>query len=191
MKGGIMAQHQHIIDLAEVPVEKINAPEGSVFGGARQRLGAHIGAQKLGYSFFAVPPGKAAFPYHTHTGNEEMIYILAGSGILRFGKEEIAVYSGTVIACPPGGEYPHQLINSGDQELKYLVVSTMEYPDISEYPDSNKIGAYAASAGRPQAGFRALYVKNQNVTYYVGEEGKEVKRVLKAARRGAKETSAT
>jgi len=180
-----MAQHRHIIDLAAVAVEKINAPEGSPFGGSRRRVGARIGAQKLGYSFFTVPPGKAAFPFHTHTGNEEMIYILAGSGILRFGKEEIAVHAETVIACPPGSEYPHQLINSGGQELKYLVVSTMAYPDISEYPDSNKVGAYATAAVGPQVGLRALYVKDQNVTYYIGEEGKEVERVLKAARRGA------
>ena len=185
-----MVKHKHVIHLTEVPMEKINAPEGSVFGGTRQRVGAHIGAQKLGYSFFSVPPGKAAFPYHTHTGNEEMIYILAGDGILRFGKEEIAVHSGTVIACPPGGEYPHQLINSGDQELKYLVVSTMEYPDISEYPDSNKIGAYATSAGRPPAGFRALYVKDRNVNYYDGEDVKEVQRILRSARRDDKDAPA-
>ena len=186
-----MAKHKHIINLTEVPVEKINAPAGSVFSGSRQRVGAHIGAQKLGYSFFNVLPGKTAFPYHTHTGNEEMIYILAGSGILRFGKEEIAVHSGAVIACPPGGEYPHQLINSGDQELKYLVVSTMAYPDISEYPDSNKVGAYATSAGHPQTGFRALFVRDRNVNYYDGEAGQEVERILKSARRSAKDTSAT
>jgi len=186
-----MAKHKYIIHLSEVPVDLINAPAGSVFGGTRQRVGAHIGAQKLGYSFFTVPPGKTAFPYHTHTGNEEMIYILAGSGTLRFGKEEIAVNSGTVIACPPGGEYPHQLINGGDQELKYLVVSTMEYPDISEYPDSNKIGAYATSAGRPQTGFRALYVRDRNVNYYDGEDGAQVDRILKSARRDAEDTPAT
>ena len=186
-----MAQHKHVIHLSEVPVEKINAPAGSVFGGSRQRVGAHIGAQKLGYSLFTVPPGKTAFPYHTHTGNEEMIYILAGDGMLRFGKEEIAVGSGTVIACPPGGEYPHQLINTGDQEIRYLVVSTMEYPDISAYPDSNKIGAYATSAGRPQTGFRALYVRDRNVNYYDGEDGEQVERILKSARKGVKGTSAT
>ena len=186
-----MAKHKHVIHLSEVPVEKINAPEGSVFSGSRQRVGAHIGAQKLGYSFFTVPPGKTAFPYHTHTGNEEMIYIMAGDGILRFGKEDIAVHSGTVIACPPGGEYPHQLINSGNQELKYLVASTMAYPDISEYPDSNKIGAYATSAGRPQTGFRALFVRDRNVKYYDGEDGAQVERVLKSARQGVKGISAT
>jgi len=35
------------------------------------------------------------------------------------GKEEVAVTTGTVIACPPGAEYPHQLINTGDKELRY------------------------------------------------------------------------
>ena len=55
-----MAKHPHIVRLAEVPVEEIKAPPGSLFGGRRRRVGAHIGARKLGYSFFAVAPGKAA-----------------------------------------------------------------------------------------------------------------------------------
>ena len=78
-----MAKHKHVVHLSEVPVDRITAPEGSVFSGSRQRVGAQIGAQKLGYSFFTVPPGKTAFPYHNHVGNEEMIYIIEGDGILR------------------------------------------------------------------------------------------------------------
>ena len=70
-------------------------------------------------------------------------------------------------------------------------MSTMEYPDISEYPDSNKIGAYATSAGRPQTGFRALFVRDRNVNYFDGEDGSQVERVLKSTRRGAKDPSAT
>jgi len=178
-----MARHKHLINLAEVPVDTINAPEGSAFGGRRQRVGAHIGAQKLGYSFFNVPPGKAAFPFHAHTGNEEMIYIIAGEGVLRFGKEDLAITSGTVIACPPGGEYPHQLVNTGAAELRYLVVSTMEYPDLSEYPDSDKVGAYGTAAVGPQVGFRALYLRDKNVNYYDGEDGKEIARIMKSASR--------
>lgn len=177
-----MAKHQHVIQLSEVPVEKINAPEVSAFGGDRQRVGAHIGARKLGYSFFNVPPGKAAFPYHTHAGNEEMIYVIDGEGVLRFGKEEIAVSAGSVIACPPGGDYAHQLINTGQGELRYLVVSTMDYPDLSEYPDSNKVGAYSSPAVGPNVGFRALYARDKNVNYYEGENGKEVERIIKSAR---------
>ena len=178
-----MAKHEHVIQLSEVPVEKINAPEGSPFGGQRQRVGAQIGARKLGYSFFKVPPGKAAFPYHTHSGNEEMIYIIDGAGVLRFGKEEIAVAAGSVIACPPGGDYAHQLINTGAGELHYLVVSTMDYPDLSEYPDSNKVGAYGSPAVGANVGFRALYVRDQNVNYYDGEDGKEIGRIMNSAGR--------
>ncbi len=178
-----MTANQHIIQLSEVPMEKINAPEGSGFGGQRQRVGTQIGARKLGYSFFNVPPGNAAFPYHTHTGNEEMIYIIDGVGILRFGKEEVAVAGGAVIACLPGEECAHQLINTGASELRYLVVSTMEFPDLSEYPDSNKVGAYGSAAVGPKVGFRALYVRDKNVSYYEGEDGKEIERIMKSARR--------
>jgi len=175
-----MAKHEHVIQLSEVPVDTINAPEGSAFGGRRQRVGMHIGAQRLGYSFFTVPPGKAAFPYHTHSGNEEMIYIIGGEGILRFSNEEIAVSAGTVVACPPGSNYPHQLINTGAAELHYLVVSTMEYPDLSEYPDSNKVGAYASATVGPKVGFRALYVRDKNVNYYDGEDGRAIERIVKS-----------
>jgi Uncharacterized conserved protein, contains double-stranded beta-helix domain len=177
-----MEKHKHIALLSEIPGEKINAPEGSAFGGLRQRVGAQIGARKLGYSFFKVPPGKAAFPYHTHSGNEEMIYIIGGEAVLRFGNEEIALTGGSVIACPPGGEYAHQLINTGQGELHYLVVITMDYPDLSEYPDSNKVGAYGTSAVGPNVGFRALFVRDQNVNYYEGEDGKEIDRIMKSAR---------
>jgi uncharacterized cupin superfamily protein len=178
-----MARHEHLINLAEVPVDPINAPEGSAFGGKRQRVGAHIGAHKLGYSFFYVPPGKAAFPFHTHSGNEEMIYIIEGEGVLRFGKDEIPVSAETVVACPAGAEYPHQLINTGASELRYLVVSTMDFPDLCEYPDSNKVGAYATAAVGAPAGFRALYVRDKNVSYYDGEDGKEIARVMRSASR--------
>jgi len=180
LRGGVVAKHKHVINLSEVAVDKINAPEGSPFGGLRQRVGVHVGAQKLGYSFFNVPPGKAAFPYHTHAGNEEMIYITDGDGMLRFGQEELAITAGTVIACPPGAQNPHQLINTGEKELRYLVVSTMEFPDLCEYPDSNKVGAYATAAVGQQVGFRALYVKDTNVNYYEGEDGKEIERVKRS-----------
>jgi uncharacterized cupin superfamily protein len=87
------------------------------------------------------------------------------------------------VACPAGGEYPHQLINTGVSELRYLVVSTMDFPDICEYPDSNKVGAYATAAVGAPAGFRALYVRDKNVDYYDGENGKEIARIMKSATR--------
>ena len=177
-------ESRNVVNLADLPFEPIKGPDGSVFGGQRQRVGGRIGAQKLGYSFFSVPPGMTAFPYHAHTGNEEMIYVIAGEGVLRLAAEEIDVHAGTVIACPPGGDFPHQLINTGTGELRYLVVSTMEYPDITEYPDSNKIGAFASAAVGLRVGFRALYPRDKNMRYYDGEDGGEIARILKDRTRG-------
>jgi uncharacterized cupin superfamily protein len=178
-----MAANNHIIQLSEVPVEKSTRRRVPHLAASVSAWAPQIGARKLGYSFFSVPAGKAAFPYHTHSGDEEMIYIIDGEGVLRFGKEEITVKAGSVVACPPGADYAHQLINSGRIELRYLVVSTMEYPDLSEYPDSNKVGAYSSPAVGPNVGFRALYVRDQNVNYYEGEDGKEVERIMNSVRR--------
>lgn len=172
-----MPKGKNVIHLSEVPVEQMKTPDGSSFAAERQRVGAAIGAKKLGYSFFSVPPGKTAFPFHLHHTNEEMIYILEGEGTLRFGTEETAVAAGTFVAFPPGADHPHQLINTSDRDLRYLCVSTMEYPEICEYPDSKKIGALTSSPHDP--GFRAFYRKDSNVTYYEGENSGEIERVKK------------
>jgi len=167
-----MEKRRQIVSLSEIPVEELKGPAGSPFGGKRQRVGGAVGAEKLGYSVFAVPPGKAAFPFHTHYANEEMIYIFEGEGLLRIGAEEARVAPGMFIAFPAGEEKPHQLINTGARELKYLCVSTMIYPDITEYPDAKKIGALTCAPGGTT--LRAFYRKGDDVPYYEGEDGAEI-----------------
>jgi uncharacterized cupin superfamily protein len=39
----------------------------------------------LGAMFVTVAPGKRAFPFHNHLGNDEMFVILEGEGTFRFG----------------------------------------------------------------------------------------------------------
>lgn len=168
---------KNILHLSEVPIEQMKTPDGSQFSAQRQRVGTAVGAKKLGYSFFSVPPGKTAFPFHLHHANEEMIYVFEGEGTLRFGKEEGKISAGMFIAFPPGPGHPHQVINTSNGELKYLCVSTMEYPEITEYPDSKKIGALTSSPHEP--GFRAFYRKEANVMYYEDENDGEIERVKK------------
>ena len=111
------------------------------------KLGAiapRLGAQKLGYNVTVLPPGKRAFPFHCHRVNEEMFFVLEGSGEIRIGAERHPIRSGDVIACPPGGpETAHQIINTSSADLKYLAVSTSLSPEICEYPDSKKYGILA------------------------------------------------
>jgi len=52
-----------------------------------------------------------------------------------------------VIAAPAGGrDTAHQIVNTSDQELRYLMVSTMIPHEVVEYPDSSKVGVYVGSA---------------------------------------------
>ena len=113
------------------------------------QIAARLGAKKLGYNVTVVPPGKRAFPHHNHNINEEMFFILEGSGELRYGEDTHPLCKGDVIACPPGGrETAHQIINTSDsEELKYLAVSTTETPEIAHYPDSGKYGIMLSLPG--------------------------------------------
>ena len=113
-----------------------------------ERFAAHIGdvaskigAQKLGYNVTVVPPGKRAFPAHAHVVNEEMFYVIEGEGELRVGNARYPIRAGDVIACPPGGpETAHQIVNTSGADIRYLSVSTMQQPEIVDYPDSKKFG---------------------------------------------------
>jgi uncharacterized cupin superfamily protein len=109
-------------------------------------IATRLGARKLGYRIVVLPPGKAAWPYHAHHVNEEMFFILEGAGTLRYRDVDHALRAGDVIACPPDPRGGHQIRNTSEADLRYLAVSTMEYPEIARYPDSGKFAAIDAPA---------------------------------------------
>ena len=168
-----------IINMADVELEPrpaAHAPSGPAserFAARTGYIGPRIGAQKLGYNITAVPPGKRAFPFHNHRANEEMFFVLQGTGEVRIGESIYPIRSGDVIACPAGGrETAHQIINTGADELRYLAVSTKLYPEIAEYPDSQKFGVLAelpaGSDGKPR---RFIYIGREadSLNYWDGE----------------------
>jgi len=101
-------------------------------------------AKKLGAGFDILAPGKRSCPYHYHLAQEEMFVVLQGTGTLRVAGEMLPVRAGDVVVIPPGPEYPHQFINTSDAPMHYLSISTQEEPEICAYPDSGKLGAFAA-----------------------------------------------
>jgi uncharacterized cupin superfamily protein len=144
----------------------------SRFDARMGEIAPRIGAQKLGYNLTAVPPGKRAFPLHNHRVNEEMFFFLEGSGEVRIGSQTYSVRKGDVLACPPGGpDTAHQIINTGDTELKYLAVSTQIYPEICDYPDSGKflIAELPRSADGKVQGFRHIGRADSAIDYWDGE----------------------
>lgn len=153
--------NSRVINLDELKLEHFS--KGDEFECRARRIGPLLGAKDLGYSYDVVPPGKRSCPFHSHRAEEEMFFIIRGSGTLRYGDETRTIRSGDVICCPVGGpDTAHQIINDSDAELAYLSVSTMMPAEVCEYPDSQKIGAFGG-------GLRHMTRTVDGVDYWEGE----------------------
>lgn len=136
-------------------------------------IGQALGARKLGCRLVVIPPGKRGWPLHFHYVNEEMFIILDGIGDYRHGDEVYPVKAGDVLIARAGEQKGHQLVNTGREELRYFAISTMEQPDVFEYPESGKFGVFVGAApGRPAAErqFSIIAPKDAEVDYWLGED---------------------
>ncbi|MBW8907394.1 MAG: cupin domain-containing protein [Betaproteobacteria bacterium] len=76
---------KNVINLDELKLEVF--AKGEPFASRGARIGPLLGARDLGYSYDIVPPGKRACPFHSHRAQEEMFFIVSGTGTLRYGAE--------------------------------------------------------------------------------------------------------
>jgi len=161
-------QAKPVIAIDDVPL--LDRGNGKQFAVRWGRAGPLLGLTGLGCAVHVVPPGKKAFPFHRHHVLDELFYIVSGEGEYRYGDERLPLRAGDLLAAPAGAE-PHQIINTGSQDLRYLGISSMGGVDIVDYPDSGKV---AMAAGVKNADFKtATYVglgRVQKADYYDGEE---------------------
>jgi uncharacterized cupin superfamily protein len=135
-------------------------------------VGAALGSRKLGFNVTLLPPGKSAFPYHVHHANEELFFVLEGRGRIRIGKASHEIRKGDFISLPPGPGSGHQIVNNSKAPLRYIAVSTMESPEVAEYPESGKLGVFTgvAPGRRPSKGSMRHYARvSDGVGYWDGE----------------------
>jgi uncharacterized cupin superfamily protein len=97
----------------------------------RAFLARQAGAQQLGASLFAVPPGGATFPLHAHLHNEELLLVLAGRPTLLGRGEARELAEGDVVAFPAGPAGAHRIENRTDAEVRLVLVSTMLAPEVN------------------------------------------------------------
>jgi uncharacterized cupin superfamily protein len=156
-----------IVNLADVLLA--DRGNGGAFAVKWGRIGPALGLQSLGCALHVVPPGKKAFPFHRHHVMDELFYVLDGVGEYRWGEERLPIKTGDLIAAPAGTK-PHQLINTGKDELRYLGISSMAATEVVDYPDSNKVGIVAGTKGGKlqTATYRGLG-RMQPADYFDGE----------------------
>ena len=156
---------EKVINIDELKLEHFE--QGKKFASDFACIGPLLGAKDMGYSYDVVSPGKSSCPFHSHRAEEEMFFIVAGEGTLRFGNETRKIRAGDFICCPTGGpETAHQITNDSAAELAYISVSTMMPAEVCEYPDSKKVGAFG---GTGSDRLRHMTHYEHGVEYWKGE----------------------
>jgi uncharacterized cupin superfamily protein len=138
------------------------------FRALRARIGRQAGAERLALSLWEVPPGEAAYPYHFHYTEEELVIVLEGAPSIRTPQGWRELSEGEVVSFRRGEEGAHQLCNRTDRTVRFLAFSGSGEPDVVVYPDSGKLGAFER---RPAGGgLHALFRMSEAVDYYDGEQ---------------------
>ncbi len=138
----------------------------------RARLGRQAGAARLGASLYELPPGQSTFPYHWHSANEEMLIVLSGRVSLRTPAGWRELEPGELVSFAAGPEGAHQMSNGGSEPARLLVISEMNAPELSVYPDSGKIASFSRAPGAADTPDEiALFFRRADaVDYWDGEE---------------------
>ncbi len=123
-----------IVNVSEVEPSVVRRPR---VDRSRRDLGRAAGSHGAGLQWMQVAPGKLSNPEHCHSLEEEIFVILAGSGVLLLGDEQIPIGPGHVIGRPAGTGVAHAL--RGDTELTCLAYGTREPGDACYYPRSGKV----------------------------------------------------
>ena len=116
---------------------------------------------------YELKPGEEMV-FHYHVQREELLIVLGGRLSLRTadGWEELP--GGEVVAFPRGERGAHGYRNDGDEPVRVLMVSEMTGPNISVYPDTNRIGVFDAGQ-RALRRFGALFDVADAVSDYGGK----------------------
>jgi uncharacterized cupin superfamily protein len=163
-------RHPHVVNVDEI--EAMEHGKGR-FAAKGKRLSGSAGASAIGFNWMELQPGKTAFPFHYHTGIEEGLFVLAGTGELRLGTDKVPVRSGDYAAFPAGPATAHSLTNTGRDPLQYVMLSNQNTTDIVGYPDSKKfqVGALPDPARFPAGMWVRMLIKEQpSVDYFEGED---------------------
>lgn len=114
----------------------------------RARIGRQVGSERIGASLWELPSGEAAYPYHYHLAEEELLVVLLGRPSLRTPDGWRDLDEGDVVSFPVGERGAHQIANRTEQPVRFLAISNQQ-PDIVIRPDSETLGAFER---RPEGG---------------------------------------
>jgi uncharacterized cupin superfamily protein len=101
----------------------------------RQRLGAAAGCARAGVSRYRMGPHERAMPVHAHADEEEIFYVLGGSGVSWQAGRAYLVATGDCVVYLAGGE-PHTMV-AGEGGLDVLAFGSGSDTGMTWLPRAN------------------------------------------------------
>jgi uncharacterized cupin superfamily protein len=158
----------HKVNTKDIKEVSWASPKGK-FVGAGKEISEALGRQPqstdlkerhpFDVEILRVPPGKSAYPYHSHSAQWEFYHVISGTGVVRDEKGKTLIEAGDAFIFGP--DEAHQLTNDGAEDLIVYVVADNPIGESCYYPDSRKWLVRSPE--------RKL-IRSEATDYYDGEE---------------------
>jgi uncharacterized cupin superfamily protein len=119
---------------------KTNYPEpyaSLVAGRLKRKLGEFFELTNFGVNLTHLSPGAMSALVHSHSKQDEFIFVLEGTPTLVLGKEEFTLNPGDCYGFKSGTGVAHQLINRSEESVTYLEIGDRIEGDEVEYPNDD------------------------------------------------------
>jgi uncharacterized cupin superfamily protein len=133
------------VNLTDVAEESWASPSGK-FGGFGKEISIALGRKPFStdlkerhpfdVEIARIPPGKIPYPFHAHSAQWEVYYVLSGKGVARHKDGMTAIETGDAFIFQP--EEPHTFLNDGSEDLVMFLVADNPIGESCYYPDSGK-----------------------------------------------------
>jgi quercetin dioxygenase-like cupin family protein len=99
-------------------VVDVDSLEGEGPGGAVRKVRRALGARAFGFNYFALPAGVEGHEHdETGSGQEEVVFVVKGSGTLRVDGEEVELRAGRFVRLDPESR---RVPVAGDDGLEFV-----------------------------------------------------------------------
>lgn len=150
------------INVDELEYDRRSVPPG--FAGERAEVSWFLGVRRIGYAALRLGPGETSAPYHGHTLEEELCFVIDGAPTIRTPAGRHRLRPGDIVALPVGPSGAHRLYNESEHPCTVLLFANVADGDGAFYPDSRKIAFNRYHE-------RLLLRDNPVLDYYDGERG--------------------
>ena len=106
-------------------------------GREKRPLGDLFGLSNFGVNLTKLAPGAVSALRHTHTKQDEFVFVLAGHTALHTDEGRTLLSPGMCAGFKAGTGNGHRLVNETSQEVVYLEVGDRSPGDEGQYPDDD------------------------------------------------------